>query len=73
MSLQIIWLVAGLAWGTIKMVVRRTEVSLDEESAWGFGQILALFLSISPMWTIFQGIHGKLFIPGLSVENRADA
>lgn len=69
---QIVWLVAGLAWGTIKIVVRRTEVSLDEESAWGFGQMLAVFVSILPIWTIFQGINGKLLIPGLRVENWAD-
>lgn len=70
---QIVWLAAGLAWGTIKMVVRREEVILDEESAWGFGQFLAVFVSILPIWTIFQGIYGKLFIPGLRVEKWADA
>lgn len=70
---QIIWLAAGLAWGTIKIIVRRTEVSLDEESAWGFGQMLAVFLSILPIWTIFQGIYGKFLTPGCRVENWADS
>lgn len=56
--MQIIWLLAALAWGIIKLVVRRTEVKLDGEHVWGFGQILSVFLSILPMWSIFGAIYG---------------
>ena len=56
--MQIIWLLAALAWGIIKLVVRRTELNLAEEHVWGFGQILSVFLSILPMWSIFSGIYG---------------
>lgn len=56
--MQIIWLLAALAWGVIKLVVRRTEVTLDGEHVWGFGQILSVFLSILPMWSIFGTIYG---------------
>lgn len=56
--MQIIWLFAALAWGIIKLVVRRTEVELNEEYVWGFGQILSVFLSILPVWSIFGAIYG---------------
>lgn len=58
LSMQIIWLLAALTWGIIKLVLRRTEVKLDGEHVWGFGQILSVFLSILPMWSIFGAIYG---------------
>lgn len=56
--MQIIWLLAALAWGIIKLVVLRTEVKLDAEHVWEFGQILSVLLSILPMWSIFGAIYG---------------
>lgn len=60
--MQIIWLLSALAWGIIKLVVHRAAVHLDEEHMWGFGQILSVFLSILPMWSILSGLYGILYI-----------
>lgn len=36
--------------------------NLDEESQWGFGQLLPVLLSFLPIWTVYETIYGRLFL-----------
>ena len=40
----------------------RAIYDTEEEHVWGFGQILPVFLSVPPIWSIFGGIYGMLYI-----------
>lgn len=60
--LKILWLLAAFSWGTIKLATLRATHHMEEEHVWGFGQILAVFLSILPIWSIFGGIYGMLYL-----------
>lgn len=60
--LQIFWLLAAFLWGTINLAGLRASHHMEEEYVWGFGQILAVFMSILPIWSIFGGIYGMLYL-----------
>lgn len=58
---EIIWLIAGMVWGSLKLIGLRLQVKygvdLNEESVWGFGQILSVSLTILPLWTIYAKVY----------------
>ena len=51
---EILWLVAALAWGTLRVVGLRKLSHMPSEDSWGFGQILAVLLSAVPIWSFFS-------------------
>lgn len=49
----------ALAWGTLKLIGLRIGASVNEESKWGFGQILPVLLSLLPLWSIYEKFSGR--------------
>ena len=60
--LKILWLLAAFSWATIKLATLRATYHVVEEHVWGFGQILAVSLSILSIWSIFGAIYGMLYL-----------
>ncbi|KAL9611606.1 MAG: hypothetical protein Q9167_003764 [Letrouitia subvulpina] len=53
---EIIWLIAALAWGCLRIAALRfeaNELNIGGENVWSFGQVLPLLLAFLPLWTIF--------------------
>ena len=48
----------ALAWGTLRLVSLRANNGRSAEDLWGFGQIMAVMLSLLPLWTIYACIQG---------------
>lgn len=76
---KIIWLMMALAWGTLRLVYLRRDVSLwndniypdlygkaSEQKVWGFGQFLAIVLSTFPLWSIYTRIQGVVLFYSFS-------
>lgn len=60
---EILWLAAALVWGTLRLVQHRYHSSLAGENTWGFGQVLALILSILPLWSFFSTLQETVRAP----------
>ncbi|KAL8691732.1 MAG: hypothetical protein Q9218_003103 [Villophora microphyllina] len=59
---EITWLIAALAWGSLRLIGLRYEASLvpiKGENAWGFGQITPILLAVLPLCTIFTTLYEK--------------
>ena len=57
--IQILWLTAALAWGTLKLIgLRMLSGVVGEEGAWAFGQIMPMLLTILPLWLVSSSIYG---------------
>ncbi|KAL9592956.1 MAG: hypothetical protein Q9219_007702 [cf. Caloplaca sp. 3 TL-2023] len=54
---EIFWLAAALVWGTLKVIAHRQQSYLADENTWGFGQILALLLSVIPFWSFVSSLQ----------------
>lgn len=60
---EIFWLAAALLWGTARVIQHRQHSSLADENTWGFGQVLALFLSALPFWSFFSSLQESIHAP----------
>ena len=54
-----LWLIAALAWGVTRILLDRSGTPPDED-IWGFGQVLAMSLTMIPLLSIFEALHGKI-------------
>ena len=63
---EILWLIAALLWGTLRLILHRNHSSLIGEDTWGFGQVLAILLSALPLWsflsTLLETVHTPVSI-----------
>ncbi|CAF9935524.1 MAG: hypothetical protein HETSPECPRED_009818 [Heterodermia speciosa] len=72
---EILWLVAALVWGTLRIIGLRMLSHLPGEYSWGFGQILAVLLSTVPIWSFFSTIQEAKYDDvntGQEIEKKAD-
>ena len=72
---EILWLVAALVWGTLRIIGLRMLSHLPSEYSWGFGQILAVLLSTVPIWSFFSTIQEAKYddiSTGPEKEKKAD-
>ena len=72
---EILWLVAALVWGTLRIIGLRMLSHLPSEYSWGFGQILAVLLSTVPIWSFFSTIQEAKYddvSTGQETERKAD-
>ena len=72
---EILWLVAALAWGTLRIIGLRMLSHLPSEDSWGFGQTLAVLLSTVPIWSFFSTIQEAKYDDvknGQETERKAD-
>ena len=72
---EILWLVAALVWGTLRIIGLRMLSHLPGEYSWGFGQILAVLLSTVPIWSFFSTIQEAKYDDvsiGQEKEKKAD-
>ena len=65
---EILWLVAALVWGTLRIIGLRMLSHLPSEYSWGFGQILAVLLSTVPIWSFFSTIQEAKYDVGTGQE-----
>lgn len=52
----------ALGWGTIRVLQDRwvgASAGLEQQNAWGFGQVVALCLLILPLFAFLEIIYGK--------------
>lgn len=57
---KIFWMAAALVWGTLRLIGLRISNKHQEESKWGFGQILAVLLLFLPLWSVYQSLFGRV-------------
>ncbi|KAH8752416.1 hypothetical protein BGZ57DRAFT_965715 [Hyaloscypha finlandica] len=59
MLLEIFWLIAGLAWGTLRLISTWTAAHPEDETVWSFGQVLALLLLALPFLSLSENLFKK--------------
>lgn len=52
----------ALLWGTLRLIGLRVVSKLQEESKWGFGQILPVLLLFLPLWSLYGKVFGKVLL-----------
>lgn len=61
-----------MTWGTIRIVAdcgggqygSQGGIDISDEDQWGFGQIVAVMLLLSPFVSFFGVSYGKFAVPG---------
>lgn len=77
---QIFWLLVAFAWGIIRLmsllkVTHRLfqkgfKVSQNENSQWGFGQVVAIVLLAVPLITFIEAFGEGTALPSLEMSQR---
>lgn len=57
----------------MRIVVIRIAGSQPEDNMWGFGQTLAVILSVVPLWGLYERIYGILILRDLMNEVKLTA
>ncbi|KAK0738733.1 hypothetical protein B0T18DRAFT_394968 [Schizothecium vesticola] len=52
----ILWLAVSAVWGTVQLQYTRNSVKV-EESQWGFGQLLSVFLLLGPVVSAVEAVY----------------
>lgn len=69
---EILWLAAALIWGTFRLIENKQQSHLLGENTWAFGQVLALLLSIAPLWAFYSTLQDTFHTP-LSIDTTIES